>query len=85
LILDWRLLLRSVAGVLALVAVVLWILFAIEIFGFSVTIPAPSGIMLPLFYGGVAAGAAWAAIRDEPVASSSLPEGSLWSPGACSF
>jgi len=66
-ILDRRLLLRSVAGVLALVAVVLWILFAVEIFGLSGTIPAPSGIMLPLFYGGVAAGAAWAAIRDEPV------------------
>lgn len=62
-----RLLLRSVAGALALAAVVLWILFAIEIFGFAGTMPAPSGIMLPLFYGGVAAGAVWAAIRDEPV------------------
>jgi len=65
--LDRYLLLRSAAGMLALTGVALWVLFAVEVFTLSGTMPAPSGIMLPLFYGGVAAGAVWAAIRDEPV------------------
>jgi len=66
-LLDRYLLLRSVAGVLALTAIALWILFALEVFTLAGTMPAPSGIMLPMFYGGVAAGAVWAAVRDEPV------------------
>jgi hypothetical protein len=65
--LDRFLLLRCVAGVLALTALVLWILFAIELFALSEGFPAPSGIMLPLYYCCVAGGAFWAAVRDEPV------------------
>jgi len=65
--LDRFLLLRGVAGVLALAALALWILFAVELFSLSGGMPAPSGIMLPLYYCCVAAGAFWAAVRDEPV------------------
>jgi hypothetical protein len=64
---NWRLVQRSLALVLALATIGLWFLFSAEIFALSDGMPAPGGIMLPLFYGSVALGAAFGSVRDEPV------------------
>jgi hypothetical protein len=58
---------RRVAFVLALTVIGLWIKFAAGIFFRSGTLPAPGGIMMPIFYCVVAATAARAAVRDEPL------------------
>lgn len=64
---DWRLVQRSIALVLALAAIGLWIGFAVQIFALADGMPAPGGIMLPFFFGSVALGAVFGAARDEPV------------------
>lgn len=58
---------RGAAFVLALIVIGLWITFAVGVFAGGGTLPAPGGIMLPVFYCVVAATAARAAIKDEPL------------------
>lgn len=60
-----RNLLRGAGVLLAFGLMALWLVFAWEIFTAAGTLPAPGGIMLPLFFCSLGLGAALAAVRGE--------------------
>jgi len=62
-----RTLLRVLVVVVAVSLIALWIRFAHGIFTGSQSMPAPAGIMLPVFFCVVALGAGMAALRGEGV------------------